>query len=419
MPERFFNIFEYESSSLDDNCIIYHDVTFINDVTQIKAGTKFSQCAFQVASGRLVVSDGRTVNLEYYQEFLRERNRCDKCGGPVELQSNLKQSFCIDSLSNNPGKAYNREWMSIPHWWEYEWCHKCESISESDKKEVMVKLRQNLKRCKIAENILGICERGHYHTHGGQHVKLEINKSPDVVAHKGFDYKPLLHTPQLSVNNETTQNAIFRLHEKYPEASIVALNFASAKRPGGGFLEGSMAQEEDLCYSSTLYASLRNASSFYEMNAESRLICGHPYNAGLYENVLAISRNVAFIKNNAYGVFTRPTYVDVVTCAAPNANEFFRLYERADKDGQSILEEVLDKRIRFMLHEIGPRYDILILGAWGCGVFGNDPHFVARLFKQNLQMDFCEKVKLAHFPVYDREPGSKTFNTFKKVLQYV
>lgn len=337
-------------------------------------------------------------------------DRCDKCGGVVKLQSNLKQSFLIEEDEAFIHRERSSDWVNIPHWWEYEWCPKCESVSDSDKLEIMGKLKHNLKRRKIAENILGICERGHYHTYDGQHVKLEINKSPNVIVHDTFGYKPLLHHPQWSVNNETTQNAIFRLHEKYPEASIVALNFASAKRPGGGFLEGSMAQEEDLCYSSTLYASLRNASLFYEKNAGSKLICG------LYENVLAISRNVAFIKNNAYGVFTKPIYVDVVTCAAPNANEFFRLYERADKDGQSILEEVLDKRIRFMLHEIGPRYDILILGAWGCGVFGNDPRLVARLFKQNLQMDFCEKVKLAHFPVYDREPGSKTFNAFQEVL---
>lgn len=91
MSKRFFKVFEYESSSLVDGCILYHNVTFINDVTantvdgstQIKTGAKFSQCFFQVIFGKLVTSDGRTINLEHCHKLLQEHNRCDKCGGPL------------------------------------------------------------------------------------------------------------------------------------------------------------------------------------------------------------------------------------------------------------------------------------------------------------------------------------------------
>jgi uncharacterized protein (TIGR02452 family) len=54
----------------------------------------------------------------------------------------------------------------------------------------------------------------------------------------------------------------------------------------------------------------------------------------------------------------------------------------------------------------------LVLGAWGCGVFGNDPFDVAALFKQAL--DACPGVfRKVVFAVY----GGGNYDVFKSVLE--
>ncbi|KAJ3502523.1 hypothetical protein NLJ89_g8849 [Agrocybe chaxingu] len=97
--------------------------------------------------------------------------------------------------------------------------------------------------------------------------------------------------------------------------TIGVLNFASAKKPGGGFINGSQAQEESIARASTLYPSLISpaAKEFYQLYAED------PDNA-FYTHAMVYSPAVVLMRNDK-GDWKSPIEMDVLTSAAVNAGD--------------------------------------------------------------------------------------------------
>lgn len=161
---------------------------------------------------------------------------------------------------------------------------------------------------------------------------------------------------------------------------IAVLNFASYRNPGGGFIGGSKAQEECLCHESFLYNVLSQKREFYDWNNQHK-------NRSLYRNRGMYTPGVIFMRED------KQVSCDVITCAAPN-------FSAASKNQVSSKEnsKALKDRIRFIL-DIARENQVntLILGAYGCGVFGQDAREVARIFKEYLENDYkCfEKVIFA------------------------
>lgn len=151
----------------------------------------------------------------------------------------------------------------------------------------------------------------------------------------------------------------------YPEKNVVILNFASFKRPGGMFLRGANAQEESICHKSNLYNILwKFNDSYYKENR----IC---YCNNLYTDRAIYTPGI--VMNNG---FVNVHNVSVVTCAAPN----LRNIEALDYD---TYKDVLDQRAKFIRDIIyAHTFDVIILGAWGCGVFRNNPVDVLDSFLQ-------------------------------------
>jgi uncharacterized protein (TIGR02452 family) len=89
---------------------------------------------------------------------------------------------------------------------------------------------------------------------------------------------------------------------------VAVLNFASARHPGGGYLTGAKAQEEDLCRKTLLYWCLLAAPDYYAAHERAR----DPF----YSHRLIYSPAVPVIRDN----HNRPTApmitMDVITCAA-------------------------------------------------------------------------------------------------------
>lgn len=172
---------------------------------------------------------------------------------------------------------------------------------------------------------------------------------------------------EIEVHDADSVSAIFR----FQKAKTAVLNFASFKEPGGRFIDGSIAQEECLCHASNLYNVLvQFTDSYYKWNNENK-------NHALYKDRALYTPDIVFLSEDG-----EQTVCDVITCAAPNksaAQKYCRISDEENAD-------VLKSRIQFLL-SVAQEHDVktLILGAYGCGVFGQDPKEVATIFKAALQ----------------------------------
>ena len=166
---------------------------------------------------------------------------------------------------------------------------------------------------------------------------------------------------------------------KNSKKKMAVLNFASYENPGGMFMEGSRAQEECLCHASFLYNVLREKHQYYYWNNEHK-------NRSMYMNRALYSPKVIFEMDG------ESTPCDVITCAAPNYSAATQYYKMLKRDNEAVLRS----RIKFALDIAQEnKVQILILGAYGCGVFGQDPKTVAKIFLEELEGRPFEKVVFA------------------------
>ena len=175
---------------------------------------------------------------------------------------------------------------------------------------------------------------------------------------------------EIQLQDKDSVTAAIEQRILHPDKKICVLNFASYRNPGGKFLEGSSAQEESLCHESNLYSCLREfEDTYYAAHRKPGAT-----KKGLYDNEAIYLPSIIFEREG------KIYPIDVITCAAPNwkaAVNYFGMYNFMDNT------EALKSRIKF-IHAIleEQKVDIVILGAFGCGVFGQDPREVATLFQQ-------------------------------------
>lgn len=197
-----------------------------------------------------------------------------------------------------------------------------------------------------------------------------------------------------------TVSALFD-HVNY-EGKTALLNFASYKHPGGGFMVGSRAQEESLCHESFLYNVLNEFdNTYYEENRND-------LNRGLYRDRALYSPDILFERNG------ESKKCDVVTCASPN----FSVAERFVSQG--VNNTCLRERVRFIL-EIARKeqVDTFIVGAWGCGVFRQDPRAVARCFEEESKKVFADsKIRLVFAVIPPLPNQTDNMTPFVNLVDY-
>ena len=202
------------------------------------------------------------------------------------------------------------------------------------------------------------------------------------------------------------------------EGFVGVLNFASSTNPGGGVTKGSTAQEECLCRCSNLYLTLYQEKcirEYYNINKK--------YMSNLGSDAIIYSRNVYVFKDKDYNMLPVEDrfYVDVLTCAAPNLRENPRNQYNSDAPEEKLTltdEELYNihvKRARNILNvAVKNEDDYLILGAFGCGAFRNNPEIVAKAYKDVLQ-DYMYCFKVIDFAIIDGK-YSNNYEIFKRIL---
>ena len=173
--------------------------------------------------------------------------------------------------------------------------------------------------------------------------------------------------PNIVLKNIDSVRAVMMTAERYGKTAV--LNFSCYKHPGGMFIQGSKAQEECLCMESFLYNVLKEKESdFYIPNRKDP-------NRSLYRNKALYTPDVLFMRGSEV------KKCDVITCAAPNAT--------ASRKYNGTSEDVIDRTLRdriFFVCAAAEKENVrtLILGAYGCGVFGNDPLKTGQYFCEAL-----------------------------------
>ncbi len=211
---------------------------------------------------------------------------------------------------------------------------------------------------------------------------------------------------KIEVANETTFRGLVKLAAR--GGHIACLNFASARNPGGGFLGGAQAPEEALARASALYHCLLAAPEYYERNRANR--------SAVYLDLVIFSPYVPFFRKDAGDLLEKPLLASVITAPAPNRGAVAQNEPR----NLPLVEAALRRRAEMVL-QVAQAHGVegLVLGAWGCGVFRNDPSKVASIFASLIRPPgrFAGVFRDILFSVYDRaEPplALRAFaNTFK------
>ena len=238
-----------------------------------------------------------------------------------------------------------------------------------------------LTRIVIAQTTLEIIERGHY-VKNGKHVDLTdaIKKAKEDSKHyKAEEFGPVFEQAEqilasrpripttIEITGESTLQAGRRL--TVPGWKVMCLNFASAKKPGGGFLTGAQSQEESITRSSGLYPCISQMTDLYDTNRNLKTC--------LYTEDMIFSPAVPVFRIDEGELLEEFYCVDIITSAAVNAGVIRHQEPQNIEKIEPVMLERMDKMLALALVN---QCDTLVLGAWGCGVFQNNPEDVARWF---------------------------------------
>ncbi len=192
---------------------------------------------------------------------------------------------------------------------------------------------------------------------------------------------------KITVEPLDTISALIK-YEKLGKTAI--LNMASQTKKGGGVENGAMAQEECLFRCSNLCDI---PDILYPLKIDEFI----------YSKNITVFNDVNYTR-------IRTIKCDVITMPAINLNTKMSSFNRVKNYEGLMVTKIFNI---FNTALMNKSYNI-ILGAWGCGVFNNDPHVIAKMFKYVLKTYFNNKFDNVVFAVInDKNSVGNNYNIFK------
>ena len=225
-----------------------------------------------------------------------------------------------------------------------------------------------------------------------------------------------LLTPRFSEPAKVTvsKKRSFEAAEAYRGKAVCVLNFASAINPGGGVKWGASGHEENLCRCSTLYENIctKNSwASFYGPHQKANNPLGN-------DDIIYTPDVMVFKTDTDIPVIREQDEwftCSVITCAAPDLRPDAKTGRRV-RISEERLKELQCRRINNILSvAAGNENDVMILGAFGCGVFRNPPEVVAAAMKEAIELyKYCfHTIEIA---AYCEPRDEKNFEVFNRIL---
>lgn len=208
-------------------------------------------------------------------------------------------------------------------------------------------------------------------------IYLTADEIHDLIRTQSTEVRAADGQCEYQVVNDDSYSTALRETEKLQamgkDSKVLVLNFANAFSPGGGVRSGAFAQEEDLCRKSTLLFSIENedVENYYKDHRRNK--------TSLASDAVILSPQVEVFRGADNGLLPDSKVVSVITCAAPDM-------KRYGKDiAENELAEIFYYRILGILNvALKYGYRHLVLGAFGCGAFGNDANMVSDQFYRAL-----------------------------------
>lgn len=305
--------------------------------------------------------------------------------------------------------------------------YKKSNLGEFDTKYSNLKL--------VALETLNKLQKGYYENENNQKVNIEDMISYCIQNTRAYEQNYKYSKPKkpatknsnnIEISLETTIGAGYRLVVQEGFEKTVVLNFANPFEPGGGWLRGAPTQEESIIRCSSLISSLTqsiNGEFNEELKTKDIIINGkkykNPVNFYLHnleieppKNMLAsdymiLSPDVPVFRDDRYNFLPQPFNLSVITSPAVLKKYYLQKTTNEKKDNKIINQAMLERIRKIILLAIQEGYDAIVLGAYGCGAFGNDSKDVSKMFKDVLVneglQNYFKKITFAIF-----SPRNKT-----------
>lgn len=262
----------------------------------------------------------------------------------------------------------------------------------------------------LGEEAVRIIRNGHYDLQDYRRVDIQDDLERSI---KGTQvYRQHFYFPEkyageletiIKVQNQTTLAAVQELIAIGEKP--VALNFSSPSEPGGGFLRGSRAQEEYLARSSGIWACLNECPVYFHSKTDLDYF---------YKPHFIYSPDVVVFRDDDSVLLENPYTTAIISAPSVQAN-VIRHYQPALS---AQINEEMWKRILSVLYIARKHgHTAIVLGAWGCGDFGNNGYEVAEMFKKAFEENFAHAFEHVIFAIVDWSNDDRFIGPFREVFE--